>query len=223
MDWLPFRTRHNTALCSDGPWSQSCWFHRSSKSPDPTISWKVLQERQMVGRPSTSFLSRLWMFDNIPHMNHINYGGSRFSIQSSLTLTRQISRPISCFETPQLAWSPFLCETILRFSSPQMHAHMSFDGCCKVSSPTRYTWNVDLDLFFNFGTSEALKWLSLLQVFSWTWLFTTPGESWKSSPLQTGPHLQIPCPNSSAVHQLQQTLKPTVPLREGWLHCHCGH
>ena len=131
----------------------------------------------MVGRPSTSFLSRLWMFDNIPHMNHINYGRSRFSTQSSLTLTRQISRPVSFIETPQLAWSPFLCETIYVF-----HLRKCMLTCFLIVAirwvhlwgTHGISWNVDLDCFLNFGTSEALKWLSLLQVFSWTWLFTTP-------------------------------------------------
>ena len=173
----------------------------------------VLQERQMVGRPSTSFLSRLWMFDNIPHMNHIHYGGSRFSTRSSLTLTRQISRPVSFFETPQLDWSPFLCETIYVFSSPQMHAHMFFDRCYKVSSPMRYTWNIMEcwpGLFFqlwNLWSSEVAFFASGFQL-----------DLIVYNPLEKAEHhllCQIPRPNSSAVHQLQQTLKPTVPLWEG--------
>lgn len=48
-----------------------------------------------------------------------------------------------------------------------MRAHMSFDGCSKVSSPTRYTWNVDLDRFFqlwNLWMSEVVFFASGFQL-----------------------------------------------------------
>ncbi len=89
----------------------------------------------------------------------------------------------------------------------------------KVSSPTRYTWNVDLDRFFQLW--NLWSGFSLLQISSWTWLFTTPWTKLKMIFSSNRVRFQIPCLNSSGVHQLQQTLKPTLPLRQGCLHC--GH